>query len=78
MIKEYRIGFNIWGVVLFIVIMIPNFVWFVVPAPNDILRTESSTEVLDVITSICQVIMIVLLCMIISKRSERIKRSLLL
>lgn len=78
MIKEYRIGFNIWGVVLFIVIMIPNFVWFVVPAPNDILRTESSTEVLDVITSICQVIMIVLLCMIINKRSERIKRSLLL
>ena len=35
--KKYKIGFDIWGLIIFIVIMIPNFIWFAVPAPNDIL-----------------------------------------
>ena len=38
--------------------MIPNFIWFAVPAPNDILRTESVTVVIDTIGSVCQVLMI--------------------
>ncbi len=36
--KKYKIGFDIRGLIIFIVIMIPNFIWFAVPAPNDILR----------------------------------------
>jgi hypothetical protein len=36
-----NIKFNIYGLLLFIFIMIPNFIWFVVKAPNDILRSES-------------------------------------
>lgn len=44
MIKKYRIGFDIWGLIIFIIIMVPNFIWFVVPAPNDIFRGESITE----------------------------------
>lgn len=43
MIKKYKIGFDIWGLIIFIIIMIPNFIWFAVPAPNDILRGESIT-----------------------------------
>ena len=31
--KKYKIGFDIWGLIIFIVIMIPNFIWFAVPAP---------------------------------------------
>ena len=42
--KKYRFGFDVWALVLFFIIMIPNFVWFVVPAPNDILRGESITK----------------------------------
>ena len=43
MLKNYRIGFDWIGLILFLIIMIPNFIWFVVPAPNDVLRTESVT-----------------------------------
>ncbi len=49
MLKEYKFGFNIYGLLLFLIIMIPNFIWFAVPAPNDVLRTESVTEVIDTI-----------------------------
>ncbi len=40
LVKGYRFGVEVWGLVLFIGIMLPNFVWFAVPAPNDILRGE--------------------------------------
>ncbi len=39
--------------------MIPNFILFAVPAPNDVLRTESVTEVIDTIASVCQVLMVI-------------------
>ena len=44
MLKKYRFGFDVQGLLLFIVIMIPNFIWFDLPAPNDILRADSATE----------------------------------
>ena len=36
--KKYRFGFEPWGLLLFLVVMLPNLIWFAVPAPNDILR----------------------------------------
>ena len=58
-LKKYKFGFNIYGLLLFLIIMIPNFIWFAVPAPNDVLRTESVTEVIDTIASVCQVLMVI-------------------
>ena len=55
MLKKYKIGFDIWGALLFLIIMIPNFIWFVVPAPNDILRAESITETVDTVAIVCQI-----------------------
>lgn len=52
--------------------MIPNFIWFAVPAPNDILRTESVTEVADLIASICQVLMILSIGIFINKECRRL------
>lgn len=69
--KNYKIGFDICGLVLFLLIMIPNFIWFTVPAPNDILRVESSTNVLDGVASIFQVIMVAALCAIINRANEK-------
>lgn len=69
--KKYKIGFDVWGLVLFFIIMIPNFIWFAIPAPNDILRAESVTKVIDVIASISQVIMIITLCLLIKKDCEK-------
>lgn len=70
MLKKYKMGFNIWGLILFLIIMIPNFYWFKVPAPNDVLRTESVTEKLDIIASVCQVLMLTALCILINIDSK--------
>lgn len=53
--------------------MIPNIIWFAVPAPNDILRTESITKIPDTIAYISQVVMLVALCVFIN--AEREKRN---
>ena len=69
MLKNYRIGFDWIGLILFLIIMIPNFIWFVVPAPNDVLRTESVTGTIDSIASVCQVLMVASLCLVINRNN---------
>lgn len=71
MLRKYKMGFDIWAVVLFIAIMIPNIIWFSIPAPNDILRTESITKIPDTIASISQVVMLVALCVFINTEWEK-------
>lgn len=70
-IKNYKIGFDICGLILFLAIMIPNLIWFVVPSQNDILRVESVTNTLDMVASVFQVIMVAALCLIINKTNEK-------
>ena len=72
MFKKYRFGFDIWGLALFLIIMIPNFIWFAVPAPNDILRTNSITEIPDRIASVCQVLMVIALCVLINEERNKL------
>ena len=64
MMKDYRVKFDVWGLILFLVIMLPNFVWFAVPAPHDILRSESATPYIDGVASVCQVLMVAMLCIL--------------
>ena len=66
MLKKYKMSFDVWALVVFLIIMIPNFIWSAVPAPDDILRTESATKVIDTIGSIFQVLMIFTLCVFIN------------
>lgn len=75
MLKKYRLGFDIWGLVIFLTVMIPNFIWFAVPAPNDILRSESATIIIDTIGSVCQVLLIGSLCFIINKERSKLRFS---
>lgn len=70
--EKYKFGFDIWGAVLFLIIMIPNFIWFAVPAPNDVLRADSVTEVFDAISSVSQVLMAAALCVIINRNRKKI------
>ena len=67
MLKNYRIGFDWIGLILFLIIMIPNCIWFLAPAPNDVLRTESVTGTIDSIASVCQVLMVASLCLVINR-----------
>ena len=72
MLKKYRFGFDILGLILFLIIMIPNFIWFAVPAPNDILRNPSITETIDAVASVFQVIMIICLCILKNRNQSKI------
>ncbi len=58
MLKNYKFRFDIWALLLFLLIMLPNLIWSVIPAPDDVLRKESVTATIDLITSACQVLMI--------------------
>ena len=70
-IGKYKIGFDILGLLLFLIIMIPNFIWFLFPTSNDILRNESITPIIDMLALIFQVIMVIGLCIIINKQSQK-------
>ena len=78
MFKKYKLGFDFWGLLLFFIIMIPNFIWFAVPAPNDILRVDSITKTVDTVGSVCQVLMIILLCILIHKERNKPKFALIM
>ncbi len=78
MLKKYKFGFDIWGLVIFLIVMIPTFIWSAVPAPNDILREESITPIIDVIGSVCQVLFVVILCFLINKDCKKMRLSSLI
>ena len=65
MFKKYRVGFEWRGLALFLAVMVPNFIWFAIPAPNDILRVVSRTPVTDTIATVCQIAFIICLCLLI-------------
>lgn len=64
LLKRYTMGFDLLGLLLFAIIMLPNVVWMAHPVPNDVLRAESVTPGVDMIGSICQVAMVFCLCFI--------------
>ena len=74
-LKQYRFGFEPWGLLLFLLVMLPNFIWFAVPAPNDILRTDSATPVVDAIGSVFQVLTVACLCFVIRKSKSKLHLS---
>ena len=75
MLKEYKLSFDICGLILFLIIMIPNFIWFAVPAPNDVLRAASVTGTADMIASVCQVLMVIALCILVNRQSGENEES---
>lgn len=74
-LKKYKLSFDIWGLLLFLIIMIPTFIWVSVSAPNDVLRADSITEVVDTIALICQVLMVIALCIFVNKRSGKFRMT---
>lgn len=68
-LKKYKLSFDIWGLLLFLIIMIPNFIWFSVPAPNEVLRADSVTVRIDSIASLCQILMVIDLCIFVNRKS---------
>lgn len=70
-VKNYSLGFDICGLLLFLAVMLPNFVWFAVPAANDVLRNGSVTPHVDMIASVFQIVMVAALCIVINKHRRK-------
>ncbi len=75
MTNKYKISFDIRALLLFLIIMLPNFIWYAFPAPNDILRADSVTQTIDSITSILQVLMIIALCALKNTESKKLSAT---
>ncbi len=75
-LRDYKFTFNISAIILFLLIMLPNIVWFIVPAPNDVLRGQSATPVLDIFATITQVLMVAALCIFRNINAGKLKLSL--
>lgn len=73
--RKYKFGFDPWGVVLFLLVMLPNIIWFAVPAPNDVLRSASITPMVDMIASVCQVLTVACLCFVINQQRGKLQFS---
>ena len=56
--QPFRFCFSRSGLALFLLVMLPNFFWFAVPAANDALRAESGTPGLDAAAGVCQVLLV--------------------
>lgn len=66
-LRNYRFGFDPWGLGLFLLIMLPNFVWFTAPPANDILRAESVTPLLDGVGQVLQAVMAAAMCAVVNR-----------
>ncbi len=64
MLKKYTLGFEPWGLALFLLIMIPAVIWAAVPAPNDVLRMPSVTPRIGAIGSAFQALMVAAACFV--------------
>ena len=72
---DYKFTFNPSALLLFALVMLPNIIWFFIPAPNDILRNPSDTPILDALASILQVILIIALLLIKNNRARKLKTT---
>lgn len=76
-LKKYKVSFEPIGLLLFALIMLPNFLWFAVPSVNDVLRNESQTPVVDTIGSVFQVVFAIALFIITRNPKVRFKFNIL-
>lgn len=78
MYKNYRLSFDPWCLLLFLLIMVPNLIWFIIPAPNDLLRISSTVKLIDTIATVFQIIMLLSLCFFKNTKAKSFRLSLLL
>lgn len=64
--KNYKLGFSVKGFVSFILVMIPNIIWMVIPAANDVLIGNSAVRPYDTVLSVSRWLMVITLIMIIN------------
>ncbi len=75
MLNSYKFKIDFWSIGLFLLMMLPNFLWFAFPAPNDVLRVTSSTPITDAIGSFLQISLIASLSCLARKERKPLRFS---
>ena len=68
--KAYRVGFDLWAIVLFAIIMLPNIIALCIPEFQAGLNTD--TGALEISATVFQVLFVVLLVFIERKGEQRL------
>lgn len=70
-IKNYKIGFSFVGLIAFIIPMIPNIFWALLPpVATDLPANTAATPAIDILQAVSQYLMIAVLIMIINKERK--------
>ena len=75
MLNSYKFKIDFWSIGLFLLMMLPNFLWFAFSAPNDLLRISSVTPITDAIGSFLQISLIASLSCLARKDSKPLRFS---
>lgn len=68
---QYQLRLELGGLLLFLLIMAPNCLWFAAPAPRDVLRAAPEHAALDAVSAVSQVLAVAALCL--CRRRERLR-----
>ncbi|MFC4322999.1 hypothetical protein [Litchfieldia salsa] len=72
--KKYRFGFSLNGFIVFLLAIVPNIIWVIVPPTNNpIAGNSASIPIFDIVVHVSQFIMILLLISVIRKESKNKK-----
>ena len=73
--KKYKIGFSVKGCISFLLVMIPNIIWAIVPPAHDTLAGNNAAyPIFDVLQNICRFLIIALLVFVIHKSEKENKQ----
>lgn len=72
-VKNYRVRFMPWALVLLALIMLPNLFWFAAPAETDALKQTTELPWLDAVQMGLQAIMIGCLCMLENTKAKPLR-----
>lgn len=72
MMKEYGFGFEYKGLIAFLLVMIPNFIWMAYPPEiNPLVGMIAPYDWLNIVMNVSQWIMIAMICILIRPRIEK-------
>ncbi|MDD7794286.1 hypothetical protein [Clostridium sp. 'White wine YQ'] len=66
---NYYFGFSFYGLIIFLLPMIPNLFYFIRPVPYTLGNNENKHVMLDIIENICRVLFFSMLILVVSRQA---------
>lgn len=70
---NYYFGFSIYGLIIFLLPMVPNLFYFIRPVPYTLGNNDNKHVLLDIIENICRVIFFTMLILVVSRKAIEIQ-----